>query len=313
MVNDVTVIIRSAGERTINLCRRLSEYQIPSQNVFVIQERPFHKAVEVCFKLGIEEKRKWTLALDADILLESHAIENMVRKADSLGENLYIFQGTVLDKIYGEYRYGGPHLYQTRHLENALEILLNNPKSLRPESATYKKMSAKGYFFYNSNICFGIHEYDQFLADYFRKGFLHAKKTPKTVLKRFLNRISEQNIDPEIQMALNGFSAGILYNKEVSVDINFFQDISTQYMTLFQIEEKKVIEDLNDFYPDYPDSILSTFNNKNPGLHFSNIAPFYLNKEGKRIFQYKEIQKNPITRLVNKTTKILGLPRTTIA
>ena len=307
MIQDVTVIIRSAGERTLEACKKLSGYQVPPENVFVIQERPFSKAVEVCFEIGIREGNKWTLALDADILLNTQAIEHMTKKAGSLGEDLYIYQGTVLDKIYGEYRYGGPHLYQTQHLEKALEFLAKNPDSLRPESDTYKQMSSQGYMFYNDHTCFGIHEYDQYLADYFRKGFLHAKKTPESVLKRFLSNITNPEADMDTQMALAGFTTGKLYPREVQVDIDFFQVLSTQYMNLLHIAEKKEKMAPEVFSAEYPDSIIQIFDQKNPELHFSKIAPFYLDKAGKRIFQFQEVSKNPLKKLAIQTSKFLGL------
>ena len=114
--NIVTVVIRSSNERTEAVCKYFAELQVPADSVFIIRERPFRKAVSENFKIGLSEGRKWTLALDADVLLRENAVTEMIDKAESLGDELFIYQGFVLDKLFRNTREGGPHLYQTKRI-----------------------------------------------------------------------------------------------------------------------------------------------------------------------------------------------------
>lgn len=173
---DVTVVIRAAGERTEELCQYIVEQQVPKEQVFVIHEKPFWKAVQRTFEIGIEQGRKWTLAVDADVLLKEGALTEMIARASSYGNSLYVYQGHVMDFIFGRIRPGGPHLYQSEyfHLLSFEDEALKN--SLRPESDTYKILAKKGKMMIQDSLIFGIHDYFQYQKDLYRKAFFHAKK-----------------------------------------------------------------------------------------------------------------------------------------
>ncbi|MCO4822492.1 MAG: hypothetical protein KC469_10515, partial [Flavobacteriaceae bacterium] len=66
---NVTVIIRSVGERTTDACFKIISKQVPKTHIHIISEVPFSKAVTETFKIAIRENRNWTLAVDADLLL----------------------------------------------------------------------------------------------------------------------------------------------------------------------------------------------------------------------------------------------------
>ena len=52
--SDTCVVIRSAGERTEELCRYLAAQQVPEENVVVIREHPFSRAVLKSFEVGLD-------------------------------------------------------------------------------------------------------------------------------------------------------------------------------------------------------------------------------------------------------------------
>ena len=72
------LVIRSAGERSRELCCRLAMMQAGEDAVSVINERPFSDAVRVGFLRGIEVGCPWAPALDGDVLLHSQAIERLL-------------------------------------------------------------------------------------------------------------------------------------------------------------------------------------------------------------------------------------------
>ena len=91
--NTVTVVIRSVGERTENLCREIIAAQIAHQNIFLVREKPFACAVQRTFQIGIEQGRPWTLAVDADTLLLPGVIQYLCEYAETQDANLFKAQG----------------------------------------------------------------------------------------------------------------------------------------------------------------------------------------------------------------------------
>ncbi len=58
---DITVVIRSVGERTELLCKKFVLTQgVPEENVFMIHEKPFSKAMKAGYQAGFEKGNVWT-------------------------------------------------------------------------------------------------------------------------------------------------------------------------------------------------------------------------------------------------------------
>ena len=78
LIDRTSVIIRSAGERTEQLCRKLIiEQGVSPENLVAIKEVPFSAALKKSFQAGIERGLKWTLCNDADVLLRPGAVETI--------------------------------------------------------------------------------------------------------------------------------------------------------------------------------------------------------------------------------------------
>lgn len=220
---DVTVVIRAAGERTEKLCQYIIEQQVPKEQVFVIHEKPFWKAVQRTFEIGIEQGRKWTLAIDADVLLKKGGIAEMIQCASSFDDDLFVYQGHVYDYIFGKPRSGGPHLYKTSVLTKALNVLEENSERLRPESDTYKRLSKKGFKCVSDAKIFGLHDYGQWRRDLFRKAFMHAHKhsDPKYtgVFIKYWKSLLQKD-QSNAKSLLYGWFQGIL-NDRAPADIDY--------------------------------------------------------------------------------------------
>ncbi len=223
MVENVLVVIRSAQERTLASCKDIVQEQVPFENIVTIQEVPFRKAVEKNFQLGYESGLKWTLALDADILLASDAVKKMADKFESLPDSFFNYQGFISDKLFGRPRTGGPHLYRSSLLSRALAHLTNDPSEPRPESATYKQMAQDGFHYYHDIAIYGVHDFEQHYSDIFRKGFFYARKHTheREILVNHWIRHCEADIT--YQVALLGFAIGMVEKDAVEVDINYFR------------------------------------------------------------------------------------------
>ena len=90
MNSDIFIVVRTVGERSEELRRRFAVTQVGDDAVTVINERPFSEAVRVTFMRGIEAGRRWTLALDADILLHSRAIQRLLELASKAREDVFV-------------------------------------------------------------------------------------------------------------------------------------------------------------------------------------------------------------------------------
>lgn len=176
LISDITVVIRYAGESTLTTLKNQVCKEISKNNVFVIEEKPFSKAVDTTFSIGIEQNKKWTLALDADLILIPGALSEIMYSASKYSADLYVFQGYILDKFRCFVRQGGPHLYLTKNLVKARDLLRQSPENLRPESQIYHKMQNLNYQVIIERKIFALHDFFQTPEDMYRKGFFHGIK-----------------------------------------------------------------------------------------------------------------------------------------
>ncbi|GGD02390.1 hypothetical protein [Hyunsoonleella pacifica] len=238
MLNNVTVVIRSVGERTSKACYNAIAGQVSEDNIFVVNKTPFSEAVRANFEIGINQNLPWTLSVDADLILSENAVRSMVDAFSKLKGNYFIYQGWVYDKFFNGFRTGGPHLYRTSLLEQAITYLPHKDSNLRPESSIYVEMQKLGYGYYVDKTYFGLHDFEQSKRDIYRKFFLHAKKH-KTQLKRFLDTWKDRIlIDNDFIYALKGLADGLTYKGDVYVDKHFFDEKYNTFYADFNIEEK---------------------------------------------------------------------------
>src|SRR5687767_7506139 len=94
---------------------------------------PFSKAVEEGFTIALKRKKPWLLCIDADVLVSENGVNQLLKVAASAGESVFEVQGLVLDKFFKIYRPAGNHLYRTRYVERARQLIPIEGSSLRPE------------------------------------------------------------------------------------------------------------------------------------------------------------------------------------
>lgn len=218
-LDSITIIIRSVGERTEAICKKLIlEQGVPENAIHIINEAPFSKAMKVGFEIGIQENRHWTFCVDADLLLRPGSISKMIELGDNMPKNVCEIQGFILDKFYGGARMGGAHVYRTEYLKNVIERIPEEGKDIRPESHALEAMKDSGFPWVSVNELVGLHDFEQRYEDIFRKCFIHAIKH-QTFLDLFIPLWkSRAFFDKDYQVALSGLAAGIEYIGEVRID-----------------------------------------------------------------------------------------------
>lgn len=227
LLQNVSVVIRSVGERTEDACRSLIlEQGLPMDAVFVVRERPFSKTLRRGSQIGIEQGRKWTFFVDSDLLLRPGSIERMLRHAESQPARVCQVQGYCLDKFFGGARIGGIHLYRTSLLNDFIESIPKEGVDIRPETRALKTMASKGFPWVIVPELIGLHGFEQSYEDIFRTCFVHAHK--HLYLADFLIPFwrEQAELDADYRVALAGFGAGIEHPGSVRIneEEHYFRD-----------------------------------------------------------------------------------------
>lgn len=238
-LNNVIVVIRSVKERTEQLCLKYVLREVIEENVYLIHEKPFRKAVIKNFQIGIENELKWTLAIDADVLLKENAIKEMIFEAEKLSNKYFLYQGLIFDRFFNQFKSGGPHLYRTKMLNDLIHFVPKDGESLRPESDSFHGLVNRDYHYFNDNKFYGLHDFEQNYFDIYRKFFLHAKKHTSSIERLLINFKKSLATNLDNQMALRGLVDGLLYKEEIFVNTEFFKEkySSAQFLG---VKEKKL-------------------------------------------------------------------------
>ncbi len=238
--DQVSVLIRSVGERTETLCREIILSQgIPAENIILIKKTPFTLALRAAYEAGIACNQPWTFCIDADVLLLPGSIQKMLALAEKQKSNVCEIQGRVLDKFLGGAREAGNHLYRTSLLKIALENLPEDPNILRPETDTLAAMKRNGYPNVSVSLLVGIHDFEQYYRDIYRKCFVQAHKHLE-YSQLYLSYWPSRAIhDSDYEVALNAYFDGIKYQGDVQIDAQ--QDIYAHFFEKLRLAEKPEI------------------------------------------------------------------------
>ncbi|GAA0871245.1 hypothetical protein GCM10009117_03910 [Gangjinia marincola] len=169
-------VIRSAGERTVDACKELIEASVPSDHVVLINERPFSAALKKSFQLCTDSTFEWSIHIDADVLISMKGCEELIAKVNQVDTTVFSVQGVTIDKFIPIYRTAGNGMYRNKVLKQALSLIPNDGEALRPEGELIDRMLKKGYQKLRTNNIVGVHDYEQYYRDIYRKVFLHSKK-----------------------------------------------------------------------------------------------------------------------------------------
>jgi hypothetical protein len=214
----LTVIIRTSGERTAGLCKCIVEKQISSENIHLINSSPFTEALRESIDYAISKGRKWSLMLDADVLILPGVLNDLTNYADKMGDGYFFFAGKIIDKFLPSPRIAGNHLYRTEYLSFAKQFIPNPYQEIRPESFMIKKVQEKGLLWKSVDYLVGFHDFEQYYRDIYRKSFIHSKKHYSQTRNCLSYWRDLSNVDEDFLVALKGFMDGMSYKGKVSID-----------------------------------------------------------------------------------------------
>lgn len=181
-VEDMTFIIRSAGERTLGASAGVLRTLVdraggrPDEQVTIVAERPFAAAVKRTFEIGLEGKRPWVVGMDADVLLLSDAVERIGSLCAAADGAVYSIASLVLCRFFGGFCFRGIHMYPRRHLAQALAVADSVRDELRPESAIARVLEPRGLKGWGPPVPIGVHDYEQYLKHVYLKMRLRGRR-----------------------------------------------------------------------------------------------------------------------------------------
>jgi hypothetical protein len=268
----VHVVVRSANERTTSVATQLACAQLQSDHdVSVITEVPFEAALRATYATGLAVGKKWTMALDADILLAPNAIVELTRAAELMPLHYVQVQGRIWDKILGMYRQAGPRVYRTGLLRRALEYVPEAGSEIRPESYVLQQMGKRGHPSRRVSPVVGLHDFEQHYRDLYRKSFVHAKKHLDLV-PHIVQRCScNLDGDTDFLVILKGLWDGLLYRGSVSIDSTRYLDSFHRAQADLRLEEKSELLDGKQFEIGFPDYLRLATHEPPPAFELEDL------------------------------------------
>ena len=241
-LHDVTVVVRSVGERTEAACCHLLAQQFPKDNIFrVVNEAPHAAAFMKCLQVGMEQQRPWTLIVDADVLPLPSALAQLHALAVRAHPKILTVQGYVLCKYFGSIRPSGHNLFRTALLPKAIECVPDRP-GLLPESETVANMATLGHPQIEvPEIVIGLHDYEQYYRDICCKSFLQIRRHGKYAMKVFEPLWGHgQANDADYKMALQVLHSEIELDSRQMLDYRSRpDDIIDKLMRNADLQEKE--------------------------------------------------------------------------
>jgi hypothetical protein len=235
----IHAVVRSCGERTEALCSALVQEQLPTgASLSVVSGVPFEKTLRACYETAIDAAAEWTLTIDADLLLAPGSVERLLRLAKKMPLDFLQLEARAFDQIQGRWREVGHRIYRTELLPKALAILPAHGELIRPESATIKRLGAQGHRSRMVDVPVGLHDFEQYRGDLYRKAFTHAAKH-RSRASRIIERCAARRaIDDDYLVMLRGVWDGLLHDGPVQLDADAFRDRAATALDELGLAEK---------------------------------------------------------------------------
>jgi len=258
IVRSVKPIVRSCGERTTRQAVALLSKIFDIDDIEVVREVPFEKALRATYEIGIASGREWAFVMDADVLPSPRRLRQALTSRADRVEDVFVFRGLVLDKFFGWPREVGNYIYRTSLLGTALDLIPRAGAKVRPEFSTIQAMHHRGHRMETvEDMTYAVHDFEQFYKDLFRKGYVYASKHPAMqILMTDWQKRGEKDADFFVMLA--GAVAHNARGGEVEIDVRRFPKDLGVFLTNYGLAEKDVLSDL-DISEERVDSLISSW------------------------------------------------------
>jgi len=174
-----------------------------------------------------------------------------------LSKEVFQYEGFLYDGLLFKYRQGGVKVYRANLLPEALSKIPEPGSQIRPETYTQDEMAKAGYSRKRVEIVTGVHDYEQFHKDVYRKCYVHAVKHQKEVLELFPKWNELSKTDKTYDVAAIGAFDGLKLDEKIFLDVEYFEKKYRDAFNLHGIYERGQIAE-NDITYSYIANILDS-------------------------------------------------------
>lgn len=245
-LEDSVVIVRCAGERTeaVSLDRARAQFWEGSK-VTSVSERPFARSLERSIEIALDSGRRFALFLDADVLLRCDGRAIMGRATRSVGRQFYKIGFQVLDWGFCGPTYAGVHLYCTEKLAQARRYVKRAYFEQRPETYLCMEMGREGVPTILRKEIVGLHDYEQYYRDIYRKNFVRACKFKKRVGYLLARCVDASEGDAARHVMLHGLTDGLLHHTESTIaplDSTWYAEKAERVLRDHGLDERRPLD-----------------------------------------------------------------------
>lgn len=215
---NVHVIVRSASERTAAYCCAQLVNQTSLQRVERVESAPFWSTLKEGWQRGLLSGAEWILSVDADVIPAPDVVARIQPLIEKANARVGVITCMVQDKLFGGGRYQGIRIYRRIAIDDLLAVMPPKGSDVRPETAAINRAVERGWVEQRVPVLLGLHDYEQYYRDIYRKAFLHMQKHCY-IAARFLPAWKQQAArDPDFRIALAGAGDALYEMTEVDCD-----------------------------------------------------------------------------------------------
>ena len=247
--SDITVIVRSVGENSEEVCVKNLENIFSKRNVFLIKNiTPLSSATKKSFELALKRNKKWTLLVDADTIVDGDKIKLFISKADEIIKNdpkAFVFQPLIYDKFPQNYRHSGVWLYRSDKLGILLNYYQKCALMLKPDDCFVTSFLDNGGNSYGIDCVVGVHDFFQSPKSIVKKYFLRNIKSRQRIKDWDNNWLELSKKDNDFYWAHKGVELSKNYKKEdVKNDAFVLDNVINGFNLSFPLDEKPSNEEV---------------------------------------------------------------------
>lgn len=202
----------------------------------------FENLLEKTFRLTEKKSYRFLYTIDADTILHPLGIKKLEEIALKMPENFFSAQGKVLDKFFGVFRPAGQRVYNAKLATKAISFIPQIAGEIRPEASLIKKMERVGNRYFLSNDIIGVHDYEQFYGDLYRKSYIHSRKHRNEMLRRIPKFLKLMRKDNDFRVIMRGIKDGLSSTKQIKIDKRIFEHDSQRALSELGLKEKKLLD-----------------------------------------------------------------------